>query len=153
MTAFREANVVKVTASADNHITVPCEQVYRILADYLHHHPHILPPAFSHFSVGAGTVIRFKVTIAGRSEWYHQRIEEPDPRRILREVDMNGDRTTTFTVTPAEQGCHVRIETVWRPGGIRGLVERVVAPQLLRTLYEDERSQLNRYAREHVADI
>ena len=99
--------------------------------------------------VGAGTVIRFQVTVAGRTESYHQRIEEPEPGGVLREVDIDGNRATAFTVTPTGAGSNVKIETTWRSGGVRGLVERLVAPRLLRPLYVDELGRLDRYAREH----
>ena len=143
----------QISISAQGDIASPADRVYRILADYEQHHPHILPPAFSGFTVekggvGAGTVIRFRVSLAGRTESYHQRVEEPEPGRVLREVDIEGDRATTFTVTPAGAGCHVRIETTWRGKGIRGLVERLVAPRLLRPLYTVELARLDRYARE-----
>ena len=147
-----------ISVSAEREIAAPAERVYRILADYQHHHPRILPDAFSDFSVeqggiGAGTVIRFQVTVGGRTESYHQRVEEPEPGRVLREVDLNGSRATTFAVTPDGDGCHVRIETNWHTGGIRGLVERLVAPRLLRPLYEDELARLDRYAREHSDEV
>jgi hypothetical protein len=147
--------MMNVTVSARRDIAVPDDLVYRIIADYRKHHPHILPPAFSGFTVegggeGAGTVIRFNVTTAGRTESYHQRVEEPDPGRVLREVDVAGDRATTFTVTPAGEGCTVQIETTWTATGVRGLVERLFAPWMLRSLYNDELSRLEAYARELI---
>ncbi|HEV2073714.1 MAG TPA: SRPBCC family protein [Thermomicrobiales bacterium] len=143
-----------ISASAEREIAAPDERVYRTLADYQQHHPRILPDAFSGFRVeqggiGTGTVIHFEVTVGGRTESYHQRIEETVPGRVLREVDFDGSRATTFTVTPAGDRCHVRIETNRHTGGIRGLVERLVAPRLRRPLYEDELDRLDRYAREH----
>ncbi len=65
-----------ISVSAEREIAAPAERVYRILADYQHHHPRILPDAFSDFSVeqrgvGAGTIIRFQVTVGGRTESYH----------------------------------------------------------------------------------
>ena len=141
-----------IHVSAQRAIPASAERVYWILADYRHHHPHILPPAFSHFTVdeggvGAGTVIRFDVTVGGRTQSYHQRIEEPEPGRVLRELDIDGDRRTTFTVMPTETGCDVTIETSWRANGARGLVERLIAPRLLRPLYIDELNRLDHYAR------
>jgi hypothetical protein len=147
--------MMNVTVSARRDIAAPADLVYRIIADYRNHHPNILPPAFSGFTVeeggeGAGTVIRFNVTAAGRTESYHQRVEEPDPGRVLREVDVAGDRATTFTVTPAREGCTVQIETTWTATGVRGLVERLIAPWMLRSLYNDELSRLEAYARELI---
>jgi hypothetical protein len=152
--SFREDVMSQISVSAQRVIEAPADRVYRILSDYRQHHPHILPPAFSGFSVehggiGEGTVIRFQVSLAGRTESYHQRVVEPDPGRVLREVDVDGDRSTTFVVTPAGTGCEVLIETTWKSGGIRGMVERLAAPRLLKPLYKDELDRLDRYAREH----
>jgi hypothetical protein len=140
-----------ISVGARRDIAAPADVVYRLIADYREHHPRILPPAFSNFSVeaggiGAGTVIRFDVRAGGRTESFHQRVEEPDPGRVLREIDIDGDRATTFTVTPAGAGCTVHIETTWPAAGLRGIIERLVAPRLLRPIYEDELSRLNNYA-------
>jgi len=147
--------MAQITVFAERDISAPAETVYGILADYREHHPRILPPAFSGFTVeeggvGEGTVIRFNVTSGGRTQSFHQRVSEPEPGRVLREAALDGDLATTFTVTPTANGSHVRIETRWTSGGVRGLVERLVAPRLLRPLYEDELSRLDRYARERV---
>jgi hypothetical protein len=152
---FREDVMSEISVSARGDIGAPADRVYRILSDYRQHHPHILPTAFSGFTVeqggvGEGTVIRFQVSLGGRTESYHQRVTEPEPGRVLREADVDGNRVTTFTVTPNGAGCEVHIETAWSSGGIRGLVERLAAPRLLRPLYADELSRLDRYAREHV---
>lgn len=141
----------EIHVSAHRPIAAPAERVYRILSDYRQHHPRILPPAFSHFTVeqggvGTGTVIRFDVSIGGRTQRYHQKVDEPEPGRVLRESDIDGNRRTTFTVTPVGTGSHVSIETTWSSSGVRGLVERLIAPRLLRPLYGDELDQLDRYA-------
>ncbi len=145
--------MTEITVRVEGDVAAPAERVYRILADYRRHHPRILPPAFSGFAVeqggvGEGTIIRFRVTVGGRTQSYRQLVTEPVPGRILREADLDADRATTFTVTPDGAGCRVRIETSWRSGGLRGLVERLAAPRLLRPLYADELARLDRYARE-----
>lgn len=44
----------------------------------------------------------------------------------------------------------VRISTTWDgAGGIGGLLERMFAPRVLRTIYADELKRLDAYAREH----
>ena len=145
--------MTEISVSAEGAVAAPADQVYRILADYRQYHPRILPPAFSGFAVeeggvGAGTVIRFRVTVGGRTQDYRQRVTEPVPGRVLREADIDADRATTFTVTPGGAAGGVRITTSWRGGGLRGLVERLAAPWLLRPLYRDELARLDRYARE-----
>lgn len=145
-------STVSVTVERD--IAAPAERVYRILRDYRDHHPRILPAAFTSFDVeeggiGVGTVIRFSVKAGGRTQHYHQRVEEPEPGRVLREADIDGDLATTFTVTPDGDGCHVRIDTAWPANGIQGVIERRLAPRLLRPVYTEELANLDRYARDH----
>jgi hypothetical protein len=63
---------------------------------------------------------------------------ESDPRRRM---------LTTFTVDPQpDGGSYVRIETRWCTDGIQGLVERIVAPAMLRKVYREELRLLDRYA-------
>ena len=141
-----------VYASAQGTVAAPPERVYAILADYRQHHPRILPPAFSDVMVeqggfGAGTVIHFRLTVGRQTRAYHQRVDEPEPGRVLTETDLDSGAVTTFTVTPEGDGSRVRIETRYQAAGIRGFVERLVASRMLRALYTDELARLDRYAR------
>jgi hypothetical protein len=147
--------VTTIIASAERDIAAPADRVYRILANYRDHHPNILPDAFSNFTVekggiGAGTVIRFRLTIAGLGQDAHQRIEEPAPGWVLAEQDLDRDLRTTFTVTPNGSNCRVRIDTVWNEGGLQGLVMRLFTPRLLGSVFRDELDRLDRYARDTV---
>jgi hypothetical protein len=141
---------------AERSIGAPAERVYGYLADYRQHHPRFLPPAFSDFEVeeggvGAGTIIRFQLTVGGRTRRYRQRVAEPEPGRVLTESDLEGSGMTTFTVTPEGDQCRLRIETTWQPaGGLAGWIERWLAPRLLLPLYADELERLDRYAREQA---
>ncbi len=144
--------MIRILAERD--IAAPADRVYRILADYNSHHPHILPPAFTSLiveegGVGAGTVIRFTIKAGGRTTAYHQQILEPEPGRVLIEDDLDTDLATTFTVTPTATGCHVRMESVWTPHGLQGLVERLLAPRMLRPIYLQELALLEQYAQDH----
>jgi uncharacterized protein YndB with AHSA1/START domain len=138
--------------SAERTIAAPAEVVYRCIADYRQHHPRILPPAFSDFVVeeggaGAGTVIRFRVRAGGRTRAFHQRVEEPEPGRVLIERGIDSGESTTCTVTPEGSGCRVRIDTSFpASAGLRGFVERLLAPRILRPIYQDELDRLERYA-------
>jgi hypothetical protein len=72
---------------------------------------------------------------------------------VLIESDPTRRMLTTFTVDPDPQGGSiVRIETCWYADGLQGLVERIVAPKLLRGVYEAELNLLDRYARDQVPD-
>ena len=148
--------MAEIRVTAERPIAAPAERVYRYLADYREHHPRFLPPAFSDFQVeqggiGAGTVIRFRLRAGGRSQVARQRVAEPEPGRVLSEADLDDPSfATTFTVTPDGDRCRVLIETTWQRAGVRGLVERLFAPRVLRPLYADELARLDRYAREQA---
>jgi hypothetical protein len=146
--------VSMISASSERDIAASAGVVYRVIADYRQHHPHILPPSFSDFvvekgGVGEGTEIRFATTTGGRTRRFHQRVEEPEPGRVLREVDVDGDLVTTFTVTPRGDGCRVRIETTWSGAGLRGMIERLVVPRMLKRVYDDELARLEAYVQDH----
>jgi hypothetical protein len=143
-----------ISVSTESTVAAPAERVYRILADYERHHPHILPPAIHDLvveegGVGEGTVIRFQTTLGGRTQRYRARIGEPEPGKTLQEDDLERDLVTTFTVTPEGSESRVRIESMWSTPGLRGIVERLLAPRMLRAVYAEELLRLNRYAAEH----
>jgi uncharacterized protein YndB with AHSA1/START domain len=147
--------MAELRIGAERAIDAPAGRVYGYIADYRQHHQHFLPPAFSNYrveegGVGAGTVIKFDLTVMGRVRKYHQRIEEPEPGRVITEGGADG--TTSFTVTPEGGRCRVRIETTWEgKGGMLGSIERMVASRILMPLYNDELARLDRYARERAA--
>ncbi len=149
--------MAEVRVTAEGPISAPAERVYRYLADYRDHHWRFLPPAFTDWQVeeggvGAGTVVRFRLTVGGRSRAYRVRVTEPTPGRVLTEADMESSAVTTFTVTPDGDRCHVRIETSWQgAGGVGGFFERLFAPRVLGRLYADELARLDRYAQAQAA--
>lgn len=146
------ADGMQIIASAQRRIDAPARRVYSYIADFREHHPHFLPPQFSDLEiesggVGAGTVHRFRMTLGGRISQYRVRVGEPEPGRVLIESDPARRMLTTFTVDPEPGGgCRVSIETRWFTEGIEGLVERVMAPRMLRRVYRDELELLDRYA-------
>ena len=96
---------------------------------------------------GAGTVHRFRMTLGGRTTQHRVRVGEPQPGHVLIESDPARRMLTTFTVDPEPYGgCPVRIETRWYAYGVRGLLERLSAPGMLRRVYRDELELLDRYA-------
>ena len=148
--------MAQLHVAAERPIAAPADRVYQYIADFREHHPRFLPPAFSDFQVeqggvGAGTVIRFRITAGGRTREYRNQVAEPEPGRVLTESDLNSSLVTTFTVTPEGADSRVRIETTWQgAGGIGGFFERLFAPRVLRRLYADELERLDRYARERA---
>lgn len=144
-----------INVFAERPVGAPADEVYRYIADMREHHPRFLPPAFSGFEVesggvGAGTVIRYKLTAGGRTRSYRSVVAEPEPGRVLTESDTKSSAVTTFTVTPDGGTSRVRIATSWQgAGGVGGFFERLFAPRVLRGLYADELQRLDAYAREH----
>ena len=149
---------MKITVSAQRHIEAPADRVYRYIADFREHHPKFLPPQFGPLEiesggVGAGTVHRFSLTLAGRTTEYRVRVGEPEPGRVLIESDPGRLMLTTFTVDRELDGTsRVTIETRWHTPGFAGLVERIVATRMLRRVYAAELTLLDRYARATVPE-
>ncbi len=129
--------------------------VYRFIADYAQHHHKFLPPEFSEYKVehggfGAGTEITFRFTAGGQSRIFHGAVDEPQPGTVIREAYSEPPMETTFHLVPQGESCRVRIESRWETAGVRGMVERIFAPRMLRRIYVDELDRLARYAREEL---
>jgi uncharacterized protein YndB with AHSA1/START domain len=144
-----------LTVIASRRIPAPPAEVYAIIADYTDGHPHIMPSAYfrnievEKGGVGAGTRIRFEMTVLGTVRTIRADIEEPKPGRALVERDVEGKSVTTFTVNPAREGreSDVMITTVLTTrGGILGVVERMASKAFLERVYRDELSRLAAYA-------
>ena len=141
--------------SAERVLDAPADVVYHLISDYREHHrtEGFLPPAFTDLvvekgGVGEGTVIRFTMKLAGRSQTMTASVTEPEPGRVL--VESGPGVETTFTVEPASgQRVRVRFDTVVESGGLQGLLTRLFAPGLLRPLYADELERLEQHARAH----
>ena len=142
-----------ITASA----TIPArrERVYSLIANYKDGHPRILPRQFSGLQVeqggvGAGTVVRFQMTLLGRKQTYRAAVTEPDPGRVLVETDLDTNgAVTTFIVGPgsAPADSHVTISTALPvKAGFLGWIEGTIASWLLRPIYVKELENLAREA-------
>lgn len=141
-----------IQVAASRAFPVPAPLVYDILADYREGHPSILPEAFSNLEVleggiGAGTVIKFDLKLAGRTSTTTATVSEPEPGRVLREVESQRGLATTFTVeSKGSGGCRVSIVTTWKASGLKGLVERLLVPGMLRPLYEEQLDKIGQVA-------
>ncbi|HZE90012.1 MAG TPA: SRPBCC family protein [Verrucomicrobiae bacterium] len=143
---------IRIEVSRD--LAVPPQAAYRVIADYRAGHPRIIPPrAFRDLTVerggvGAGTIIRFRMRIGGVEREYRATVTEPEPGRVLVETNDSGE-VSTFTVDPAPGGgARVTIATEWEGKGIAGWGQRLVAPGLLRPVYDEELRNLERVAAE-----
>ena len=142
-------------ASAERTISGPAAAVYDLLADYRVGHPSILPPSFSDLTVlqggtGAGTEIRFAMTLGGRKQLVEASVDEPEPGRVLTDAYSDRGAVTSFTIDPVGNKSRVRIETSWEPSrGPTGLIERLITPRLFRKIYAEELDLIEGWAIAH----
>ena len=145
--------------SQERVVDAPAEVVYHLISDYREHHTDaprgFLPDQFSgtvveRGGVGDGTVVRFTSALGGRRQTMTASITEPQPGRVL--LESGPGVQTTFTVLPeGSQRARVRFDTVLEAPGIMGLMTRLLAPGMLRPVYEQELQRLERHAKEHPA--
>src|ERR1700728_1331783 len=88
----------KYVVSASAVVPARRERVYSLIANYNDGHPRILPKQFSNLTVeqggvGAGTVIRFQMSVLGKKETLRAAITEPEPGRVLVETYLDGKDT------------------------------------------------------------
>ena len=139
-----------VRAGSSALIRAPARVVYALIADYRNSHPRFLPARYfprlvvERGGVGAGTVIRFRMRAFGVTREIRSEISEPTPGQVLVETDLATGARSTFTVTAEDGGqtCRVGIETEWDAKGLRGWIERMTAPRLLRRIYTEELANL-----------
>lgn len=120
--------------------------VYGLIADYHRGHPSILPPKYfenltvEQGGVGAGTRISFEMRSFGTVQRFRGDVTEPEPGRRLVETYPDMGIETVFTVDPVDGGrrSRVTIATSYRRPGLRGWLERLVAPAFLRGVYAAE---------------
>lgn len=143
-----------LTASAERLIADSPGRLYELVADFAEHHPHILPNAFSDFTVesggvGIGTITASTFRMGGRTDRIRTRVVRAEPGRLIEEVVLGRVMTTTFTFRPDVSGTRAAIDTTWRPaGGLSGLLERRFAPRMLSRIYAEELERLETYAAE-----
>lgn len=140
------------TVERTSRIPAAPDRVYGIIADYRNGHRQILPPrVFTNLEVerggvGAGTIIRFEMRVLGRVRRFRSQIYEPEPGRVLEEVDIATGARTAFRVMPVADAVvtsSVRIATTLpRRDGLAGLLERNLTSLLLRRIYKKELQRL-----------
>ena len=146
-----ERHTVSVTAV----IPARRERLYSLISNYKDGHQRILPKQFTSLvveegGVGAGTVIRFQMTMFGKKQTFRAAITEPEPGRVLVETDLDSNAAvTTFTINPgsAPADSHVTISTELPVrAGFLGKIERTLMTLLLRPIYVKELENLARVA-------
>lgn len=151
MESKRQRHVITASAS----IPARRERVYSLIANYRDGHPRILPKQFSNLTVeqggvGAGTVIRFQMSVLGKKQTFRAAITEPEPGRVLVETDLDSNgAVTTFTVNPgtapADSRVTISTELPVRSGFL-GSVEKKLTTLLLQPIYRKELENLARVA-------
>ncbi len=141
-----------ITASA----VIPARRarVYSLLANYRDGHPRILPKQFRNLvveqgGVGAGTVIRFQMSLLGKKRNFRAQVTEPEPGRVLVETYLDDETVTTFIVNPgtAPADSYVTISTELPVGsGFLGSIKKAFSTLLLRPIYVKELQNLARVA-------
>jgi Polyketide cyclase / dehydrase and lipid transport len=142
-----------VTASAI--IPARRDRIYSLISNYKDGHPRILPKQFTSLvveegGIGAGTIIRFQMSLFGKKQTFRAAVTEPDPGRVLVEtnLDSNG-AVTTFIIdpgsAPADSRVTISTELPVR-GGFLGRMERTFTTLLLQPIYAKELQNLARVA-------
>lgn len=138
------------TATASRRFHAPVDDIYNIIADYRHGHPHILPkPYFLSLDVeeggfGAGTIVRFEMRLLGQTQRFRALITEPEPGRVLVETDTKSGIPTTFTVEPAGHDRQTRVTISTELKG-RNAVEGFIAKAILQKVYRQELELLAKF--------
>lgn len=135
-------------------INAPPALVYTAITDYRRHHPHIVPPEYFRRlevlegGVGAGTRTRVEMRVLGTTRVFEQVITEPEPGRVLVELNQDGPAVTTFTVDTAGGGesAQVTIATdLVARAGVPGVLERWFTSVMLSRIYRKELARLAAY--------
>lgn len=146
------------TLEASKIIDARPEALYAVIADYHVGHPAILPRPFTGITVlrggyGAGTEVRADAQMMGMKMSYHMVITEPEPGRLLLEVDETNGITTQFIFEPLDGGKRTKVtfHTVMRLSpGFKGLMERLMNPPMMRKMYRQELENLAAYVNTHA---
>lgn len=151
--------MAEIIASVTELVRAAPHVVWDIFTDYHDAHDRVLPrPAFGKMVVerggrGAGTVFTIELREGARTRTMRMDVTEPQPARVLMESDRDSDLVTTFTVEPSDGGRHSRvtITTRWTRGGLRGFLERMFGPPLMRPVFRAELRNVEKLARERAA--
>lgn len=139
-------------------VNAPAGDVYALIANYHAGHPAILPERYFKAlkvvkgGTGAGTVIDVDMEVFGVKAHYHLTVSEPEPGRVLKEEDPEIGASTTFTVEPINgTQSDVTIATTMRTApGIKGWIEKLMNPPIMRKIYREELAQLDAVAGKQV---
>ncbi|MBO0783061.1 MAG: SRPBCC family protein [Ktedonobacteraceae bacterium] len=133
-----------ISVTSERVIAVRPDHIYRVLVDYKHKRPKMLPPDFVDYAVekggkGPGTEVRYRLQAGGRERSYHMHVEEPVKGRVITERDCKSSLVTTWRLAPLDGGEQTRVSVTseWEGGqGVQGFFERTFAPFGLSRIYQ-----------------
>jgi hypothetical protein len=111
--------MVRFTVETEAVINARANEVYAVLADYHDGHPNIVPKSFCEgvkvikgTGIGGNSRIECYFNILGQRETLFMDVSEPEPGRILQEIDSKAINITRFIVDPIDDAtCSVTIQT------------------------------------------
>jgi hypothetical protein len=130
-------------ATATKIINARADMIYKIIADYRHGHPSILPRQYflsmnvEEGGVGAGTVVNFKMYLLGQTQSFHSIVTEPQPGRFLVETDIESKIPTSFHLVPIGKGDQSQLTITTELEG-KNAVESFIAKWVLQQVYREE---------------
>lgn len=83
--------------------------------------------------------------VFGVKAFYHMIVTEPEPGRVLVEEDKSAGVITTFTSDPVNEGGQTRVTIATKAKtspGLRGMIEKLMNPPIMRRIYREELHQL-----------
>lgn len=88
--------------------------------------------------------------VMGKVQSFRMRVTEPEPGRVLAETGLDNGLVTKFIVEPrGHDRSEVTFDTTFQASpGLKGWLERLAAPAILRRIYRVELRQLDEYARQ-----
>jgi len=126
-------------------VGAPPEKVYKVLVEPAHH-KRILPDAFVKYEAESDEIVSFSVKSGKVVRDFRVRVEQTEPNKIMREIELSTNIVTEFRLEPHEQGTVVTIATDYATAkSISGFIESLVVPAFLRILYKEELIKLGRY--------
>ena len=148
--------MVRFTVKSSCVINAPAKDVYSVLADYNNGHPKIMPKNFCEglrvvkgTGIGENTRIEVRFNIYGQRETLIMDISEPEPGRILQEIDTKAVNITRFIVDPIDQeSSRVTIQTkVMKQTGIPPgpYLDMIIKEIVLKRVFKAELETLNNF--------
>jgi len=149
--------MVRFLVSASSIIQAPAEEVYNVLKDYNNEHAHIIPRKFFDgmrvlrgSGVGEGTRFEAHFKTFGQRTTLVMDVSEPEPGRILQEIDTQAVNITKFIVDPIvdnDSSCNVTIRTdvMKERGWVAGTIDMWIKRKIMTHMYEEELKTLNQH--------